>query len=116
MMLEEVDNIDGEGEDYNLKPKSFYGQSSSIFISCHVLFTRSGFATFVAIYQHLASTTGRNHDDCCLKSGGYQLLIEQNVLHGQPQGTCERAMGENRISEGMICAFGVGKDTCQVIY
>ena len=25
-------------------------------------------------------------------------------------------MGENRISEGMICAFGVGKDTCQVIY
>lgn len=30
-----------------------------------------------------------------------------------PQGTCERAMGENRISEGMICAFGVGKDTCQ---
>ena len=80
------------------------------------LLTRSGFATFVAIYQHLASTTGRNHDNCCLKSGGYQLLIEQNVLHGQPQGTCERAMGENRISEGMICAFGVGKDTCQVIY
>ena len=38
------------------------------------------------------------------------------MLHGQPQGTCERAMGENRISEGMICAFGVGKDTCQVIY
>ena len=86
--------------------------------SFHVmkLLTRSGFATFVAIYQHLASTTGRNHDNCCLKSGGYQLLIEQNVLHGQPQGTCERAMGENRISEGMICAFGVGKDTCQVIY
>ena len=38
------------------------------------------------------------------------------MLLSQPQGTCERAMGENRISEGMICAFGVGKDTCQVIY
>ena len=45
-----------------------------------------------------------------------QIIIEQYVLHSQPQGTCERAMGENRISEGMICAFGVGKDTCQVIY
>ena len=47
--------------------------------SFHVmkLLTRSGFATFIAIYQHLASTTGRNHDNCCLKSGGYQLVIEQ---------------------------------------
>ena len=24
-------------------------------------------------------------------------------------------MGDNRISDGMICAFGDGKDTCQVV-
>ena len=31
------------------------------------------------------------------------------------QSACKHAMGDNRISDGMICAFGDGKDTCQVV-
>jgi len=30
-----------------------------------------------------------------------------------PQLACKHAMGEDRISDGMICAFGDGTDTCQ---
>ena len=52
------DNIDGEGEDYYLNPNLSVDSPPRYSFYVMKLFTRSGFATFVAIYQHLASTTG----------------------------------------------------------